>query len=54
MSFAPSVANVADAVYGLLSSVLKDAAGGFEFVAPTQFDVQVNPDVAERFGIGMN
>jgi ABC-type uncharacterized transport system substrate-binding protein len=54
MSFAPSVVNVADAVYGLLSSVLKDAAGGFEFVAPTQFDVQINPDVAERFGIGMN
>jgi len=54
MSFAPSAFQIADTVYELLGAVARDATPGFHFVAPPQFDVQVNADVARRFGIEVN
>jgi ABC-type uncharacterized transport system substrate-binding protein len=54
MSFAPSAFQIADTVFELLDTVARDATPDFHFVSPLHFDVQVNSEVARRFGIEVN
>ena len=54
MSLRPSPAHVATAVAGILDSLQSYVARGFELVTPKAFDVDVNPAVAARLGIGID
>ena len=54
MSLAPSPAQVADTVFEVLRSLLFSAASSFMLVAPDSFEVEFNPIVAARFGLGVD
>jgi ABC-type uncharacterized transport system substrate-binding protein len=54
MSLKPSPVHIADAVYSVLARLQSFVAGGFELVTPQAFDVDVNPGVAARLGIGVD
>ena len=54
MSLKPSPSHVADAVYSVLDSLQSYVSRGFEIVTPQAFDVDVNPGVAARLGIGVD
>jgi ABC-type uncharacterized transport system substrate-binding protein len=54
MSLKPSPTHVADAVYAVLDSLQSYVSRGFEIVTPQAFDVDVNPGVAARLGIGLD
>jgi ABC-type uncharacterized transport system substrate-binding protein len=54
MSLKPSPSHIADAVYSVLDSLQSYVSRGFEIVTPQAFDVDVNPGVAARLGIGVD
>ena len=54
MSLAPSPSQVAESIVNVLGSLQQFIAGGFELVSPTGFEVDVNPAVASRLGIGVD
>lgn len=51
MSFSLSPTQVADAVYNVVESLDASGTRQFEVFAPTRFDVEVNPGVADQFGL---
>jgi ABC-type uncharacterized transport system substrate-binding protein len=51
MSLSLSPTQIADAVYNVIESLPPRNAQNPEVHAPTRFDVEINPSVAERFGI---
>jgi len=54
MSLKPSPAHVANTVYSVLDRLQSYVADGFEIVTPRSFEVDVNPGVATRLGIGVD